>query len=88
MGTSRILIVDDEPDMLESCSRILSRHGYACTTAGDARSALAVLERTCEPDGAGRPGAAGIFFGEWWPVWTARIDANANGTPAAVTDST
>jgi two-component system, NtrC family, response regulator HydG len=45
MGTSRILIVDDEPDMLESCSRILSRQGYACTTAGDARTALAVLER-------------------------------------------
>ena len=45
MHTSRILIVDDEPDMLESCSRILSRQGYACVTAGDGRTALAVLER-------------------------------------------
>jgi len=45
MGTSRILIVDDEPDMRENCSRILSRQGYTCVTAGDGRAALAVLER-------------------------------------------
>jgi DNA-binding NtrC family response regulator len=45
MSASLILIVDDEPDMLENCSRILSRHGYACATAGDARTALAILER-------------------------------------------
>ena len=45
MSAPRVLIVDDEPDMLESCSRILSRQGYACTTAGDGRAALAILER-------------------------------------------
>jgi DNA-binding NtrC family response regulator len=45
MDAARILIVDDEPDMLESCSRILSRQGYACVTAGDGRAALALLER-------------------------------------------
>ncbi|HEY7205952.1 MAG TPA: sigma-54 dependent transcriptional regulator [Methylomirabilota bacterium] len=45
MSAARILIVDDEPDMLESCSRILSRQGYTCVTAGDGHSALATLER-------------------------------------------
>jgi two-component system, NtrC family, response regulator HydG len=45
MGVSRILIADDEPDMRENCSRILSRLGYACTTAGSARTALAILEQ-------------------------------------------
>jgi DNA-binding NtrC family response regulator len=49
MDAARILIVDDEPDMLESCSRILSRQGYACVTAGDGRAALALLERE-DPD--------------------------------------
>ena len=45
MSAPRVLIVDDEPDMLENCSRILSRQGYACTTAGDGATALAILER-------------------------------------------
>ena len=45
MAVARILIVDDEPDMLESCSRILSRLGHACTTARDGTAALAILER-------------------------------------------
>ena len=45
MSPPRILIVDDEPDMLENCSRILSRHGYRCTTAGNGREAVALLER-------------------------------------------
>ena len=45
MTAARILIVDDEPDMLDNCSRILSRQGYACTTAGDGAAALGVLER-------------------------------------------
>ncbi|HET8530685.1 MAG TPA: sigma-54 dependent transcriptional regulator [Methylomirabilota bacterium] len=45
MSASRILIVDDEPDMLENCSRILSRQGYACLTAENGRAALAILER-------------------------------------------
>ena len=45
MSASRVLIVDDEPDMLENCSRILSRQGYACLTAENGRAALAILER-------------------------------------------
>ncbi|HSB40917.1 MAG TPA: sigma-54 dependent transcriptional regulator [Methylomirabilota bacterium] len=45
MSAPRVLIVDDEPDMLENCSRILSRQGYACTTAGDGDTALTMLER-------------------------------------------
>ena len=45
MAVPRILIVDDEPDMLESCSRILSRLGHACTTARDGAAAVAILER-------------------------------------------
>jgi DNA-binding NtrC family response regulator len=45
MSAGRVLIVDDEPDMLENCSRILSRQGYVCTTAVDGGAALAMLER-------------------------------------------
>ena len=44
MTAPRILIVDDEPDMLENCSRILSRQGYSCVTAENGRAALALLE--------------------------------------------
>jgi len=44
MSAARILIVDDEPDMLENCSRILSRQGHACLTAENGRAALAILE--------------------------------------------
>ena len=45
MSPARILLVDDEPDMLENCSRILSRQGHTCMTAGNGREALAILER-------------------------------------------
>ncbi len=45
MSAPRVLIVDDEPDMRENCSRILARQGYACTMAGDGMAALAILER-------------------------------------------
>jgi len=44
MSPARILLVDDEPDMLENCSRILSRQGHTCMTAANGREALAVLE--------------------------------------------
>ena len=29
MSRARVLIVDDEPDMVENCARILARAGYA-----------------------------------------------------------
>ncbi len=45
MSPARILLVDDEPDMLENCSRILSRQGHTCVTASSGRAALAILEQ-------------------------------------------
>jgi DNA-binding NtrC family response regulator len=42
--TSRILIVDDEPDMVDNCARILRRAGHRCLTATDPHRALALLE--------------------------------------------
>jgi DNA-binding NtrC family response regulator len=45
MTPARILLVDDEPDMLENCSRILGRQGHTCLTAANGRAALAVLEQ-------------------------------------------
>ncbi len=35
MEKARILVVDDEPAMLENCTRLLSRGGYACRTLED-----------------------------------------------------
>jgi len=49
MSRARILIVDDEPDMVENCARILKREGYECLTANDGRRALEILEST-QPD--------------------------------------
>ena len=44
MTPARILIVDDEPDMVENCVRILTRAGYRCLTANDGDRGLAQLE--------------------------------------------
>jgi two-component system, NtrC family, response regulator HydG len=49
MSRARVLIVDDEPDMVENCARILARAGYTCQTATDSRAALALLE-SAPPD--------------------------------------
>jgi two-component system response regulator HydG len=40
----RILIVDDEPDMVDNCARILRRAGYRCLTAVDPERAVSLLE--------------------------------------------
>jgi DNA-binding NtrC family response regulator len=40
----RILIVDDEPDMVQNCQRILGRAGYRCVTTTEPRDALALVE--------------------------------------------
>jgi DNA-binding NtrC family response regulator len=40
----RILIVDDEPDMVDNCARILRRAGYRCLTAVDPQRAATLLE--------------------------------------------
>ncbi len=44
MSRARVLIVDDEPDMVENCARILGRTGYDCLTATDPRRGMAMLE--------------------------------------------
>jgi DNA-binding NtrC family response regulator len=44
-----VLVVDDEPDMVENCARILKRVGYQCLTATDPHRALALVE-TERPD--------------------------------------
>ncbi len=44
MKNARVLIVDDEPDMVDNCARILGRAGYDCVSATDPRRALALLE--------------------------------------------
>ena len=49
MTRARVLIVDDEPDMVENCVRILGRSGYDCVTATDPRRGLELLE-TGRPD--------------------------------------
>jgi len=44
MNRPRILIVDDEPDMIENCARILRRLGHECLTASQSRQGLGLLE--------------------------------------------
>ena len=44
MSATRVLIVDDEPDMVENCARILGRVGYRCFTTTEPAKALALLE--------------------------------------------
>ena len=44
MSATRVVIVDDEPDMVENCSRILSRVGYQCFTTTEPQRALALVE--------------------------------------------
>ncbi len=40
MSDRRILIVDDEPDMVENCTRILRRAGYRVLATTDPERAL------------------------------------------------
>jgi CheY-like chemotaxis protein len=42
----RILVVDDEPYVLEAVKMMLSFDGHVVTTVSDAREALSVLERS------------------------------------------
>ena len=44
MTTHRVLVLDDEPDMVENCARILKRAGYQCLTSTDPQRALALVE--------------------------------------------
>jgi two-component system, NtrC family, response regulator AtoC len=45
----KVLIVDDERDMLSNCARILRRCGYECLTADTSEQGLALV-RTAQPD--------------------------------------
>jgi len=49
MGGGRILVLDDEPDMVENCRRILSRDGHECLTTTSAEEALRMIE-SAPPD--------------------------------------
>lgn len=49
MDRARVLIVDDEPAMLENCERLLARHGHRCRTLSDAARVREVL-RDYQPD--------------------------------------
>lgn len=41
----KVLVIDDERDMLDNCSRIISRLGYDCITVSDSTNADQVMER-------------------------------------------
>lgn len=40
MAACKVLVVDDEPDMVETCRKILERKQYTVTTAADSQTAL------------------------------------------------
>ena len=40
----KILIVDDEADLVETCIRVLSRRGYTCLRAYAGREGLALID--------------------------------------------
>ena len=44
MAASRVLLVDDEPGVLDVCARSLRRRGFDVITASDARTARILLE--------------------------------------------
>jgi CheY-like chemotaxis protein len=45
----RILVVDDEPDMVATCAQILTGHGYRCLTASAGSEAIAMIDAE-QPD--------------------------------------
>ena len=49
MDKGHVLVVDDEPEMLENCRRLLAHEGHACTTLGESRRFLEVLHEA-RPD--------------------------------------
>ncbi|MHB8380888.1 MAG: response regulator [Candidatus Binataceae bacterium] len=42
---STILIVDDEPDLVDSYARMLARSGHSCLPAFDGEQAMAIFDR-------------------------------------------
>jgi CheY-like chemotaxis protein len=47
--TGWILVVDDDPDICEAIETVLRRHGISARSAGDGRSALAILRAAAPP---------------------------------------
>lgn len=39
-----VLIVDDEPDLVATCARLLRRKGYRCLTASSGREAIGLMD--------------------------------------------
>jgi len=62
--SSRVLVVDDEPDLLESMTRLLGRFGYTCLAASSGTEAIALIETDPRPalvvTDLHMPGADGI----------------------------
>jgi DNA-binding NtrC family response regulator len=44
VSNARVLVVDDEPDMIENCTRILRRAGYRVLGTSDPERAVALIE--------------------------------------------
>lgn len=40
----KTLVVDDEPDLLETCARLLRQAGHTCLTAHSGREAIALID--------------------------------------------
>ncbi len=51
-AASTVLVVDDEPTLLQLMTRILRRVGYDVLTAGDGEQALEVFDKSEHPVGA------------------------------------
>ena len=43
MGTERILLVDDEPDVTRILTKRLGKRGYTCAAAGNGQEALDMI---------------------------------------------
>jgi len=41
----KVLVIDDEVDMLENCSRIIRRLGFECLTVSDSDKAVSIIEK-------------------------------------------
>ncbi|HWC02297.1 MAG TPA: response regulator [Methylomirabilota bacterium] len=41
---ARILVVDDDLDMVATCAQVLAQHGYVCLTASAGSEAIAVMD--------------------------------------------
>jgi DNA-binding NtrC family response regulator len=42
---AKVLIVDDEPDLAETCARLLRSAGFDCVTAATGTDAMALIDR-------------------------------------------